>query len=147
MGMLYCSHKAIKFSKSVDFIRVAELRRFQRAPQDLNGFVVRFEGNREGMSVLAPEREGIASRVGKSYWRTMNHLCHQRQRLQSARTKLLQQQQRREVPELALIGDCQHSTKPLKIYVARPDIMMRGHCQLADITYSNFRFLSYGIQQ
>jgi hypothetical protein len=53
--MLYGLHKAIKLTESIAFIRVANLCRFQRAPQNLYGSVVRFERNGKGMSVTSDE--------------------------------------------------------------------------------------------
>ena len=77
------------------------------------------------MSAFTSEREG-SSRVGKSRGRTMNYLRNQRQRLQSSRTRLFEEQQRREVMELTLAGHCKHCTKTFKIHIRRLIGMMSG---------------------
>src|SRR5882757_10065823 len=47
--MLHRLHEAIKSSKSVDFIYVSDPSLFQRAPEDLYGFIVGLERNWEGV--------------------------------------------------------------------------------------------------
>ena len=57
------------------------------------------------MAVLAAVREREARRIGEARRRAVHDFGDERQRLQRARAELLDQQQRREVAQLALVRD------------------------------------------
>ena len=50
--MFYRLHDAIKSSKCVNFICVPDLSLLQRAPEDLDGFIVGFQRNRERVRIF-----------------------------------------------------------------------------------------------
>ena len=70
------------------------------------------------MAVLAAVREGEARRIGEAARRAVDHLGDQRQRLQGPRPEIFQQQQRREIAQLAFIGDA--STAPSRFKSTSP---------------------------
>ena len=76
------------------------------------------------MAVLAAVREREARRIRESRRRAVDHFSDERQRLQRPRTELLDQQQRREVAQVALVGDGQDRAEPLRVDVVRADVMM-----------------------
>ena len=63
--------------------------------------IVGLERHRKRMAVLAAERERESRRIGEARRRAVDHFRDHRQRLQRARTDVLEQQQRREVAQLA----------------------------------------------
>ena len=71
------------------------------------------------MSVLAAVREREARRIVEPRRRAVHDLGDERQRLQRARAELLEQQERREVAQLALVGERQHGAEPPLVHVAR----------------------------
>ena len=123
---LHRAHEPVQPFEPVELVRVADLRRVQRPPQHRDRFVVRLQRHRERMPVLAAVREREARRIGEAARRAVHHLGDQRQRLQRARPEILQQQQRREIAELALVRDRQHRAQPLQIDILRAHIVMRA---------------------
>jgi hypothetical protein len=87
--MFYGLHETIKASKSIDFVRIADLGCFQRASHYVYGFVVSFKRNRERVAIFTAKGERKTRRIRKTGWCSVDYLGDQGQRLKSSRTKLL----------------------------------------------------------
>jgi len=55
----------------------------------------------------------------------VHHFSDERERLQRPRPQLLDQQKRREVAQLPLVGECQDSAEPPRIDVSGANVVMR----------------------
>ena len=82
------------------------------------------------MTVLAAVREREARRIGESSGGAVHNLGDQCQRLQRPRAQILQQQQRCEVAELALVGRRQHRPEALEIDISGAHVVVPRHRQL-----------------
>ena len=103
----------------VELLRVPELGGVERPPQHADRLVVDFSGTGNGWPSLPPcaneKRAGSSNRAR----RAVHDLGDQRQRLQRARAELLQQQERGEIAQLALVRERQHRAEPLHVHVGR----------------------------
>ena len=68
-------------------------------------------GEREASGIVEPRR------------RTVHHFGDQRQRLQRARPELFEQQEGREVAQVALVGERQHGAEPPLVHVGASHIV------------------------
>jgi hypothetical protein len=89
LGIFYGLHEPIKSLKSIHFVRISDLGCFQRASQQVYGFVIGFERNREWVAVLAAKGEIKRCRIRKPRGCSVDDFCNKGQRLKSSRTKLL----------------------------------------------------------
>jgi hypothetical protein len=72
----------------------------------------------------------------------VDHLSHQRERLQRARPELFQQQKGGKVADIALVGEREHRAQPSLVHVRLADIVMRRHLKAADLGERSCRILS-----
>ena len=82
------------------------------------------------MPILAAEREREARRIGKARRRAVNHFRDHRQRLQRARSDILEQQQRREIAQLPIVRHREHGAEPRQVDVLRAHVVMGRHAHL-----------------
>jgi len=72
------------------------------------------------MAVFPAKRKRESRRIGESRRRAVNHFRDHRQCL--AGSDVFQQQERREVTQLAIVRDRQHGAKPRQVHVLRAHI-------------------------
>ena len=77
------------------------------------------------MSVFSSMSECEARRIVEPCGRAVHHFRDERERLQRSRPQLLDQQKRREVAQLPLVGECQDSAEPPRIDVSGANVVMR----------------------
>src|SRR4030095_488468 len=117
--------------EATELVNVPELGRVESAAQYRNRFVVDLERHGEGVTVLPAMREGEARRVVETCRRAVHHFGDERQRLQRARTELLEQEERGEVAQVAFVRQSQHRTETLLVHVVWAHIMMARHSEMA----------------
>ena len=77
-ALLHHSHELVEPFEAVELLRVPYLRPVQRAAQNAQRFVVRFERHGKRMPVFAAQCEGVSCRIGEARGRTVHHFRHQR---------------------------------------------------------------------
>jgi len=114
----------------IQFVGAADLRSRQRAAQHPDRFVARpSKRHGEGMAVFAAMRERKPSGILEPRRRAVDHFRDERERLQRARAELLEEQERREVAQVALVRECQHRRRALRVHVGLADVVMDRHLE------------------
>src|SRR5438045_87335 len=126
----------------MQLLSVAELRCVERSPEKRDRFVVHLQRYRERMSVFPAVRKREARRILEPRRGTMDDLCHQRERLQRARSELFQKQKGGKVADIALVGEREHRAEPSLVQVRLADIVMRRHLKAAHFGERAYRILS-----
>ena len=119
------TRERIQPCEALELIGVPQPRRIEGASQHGDRLVVHLQRHRERVVVLAAVREREPRRVGKPGRRAVHDLGDERQRLQRARSQLLEQRQRREVAQVAFVCQCELRAQPLRIDVGSAGIVMR----------------------
>ena len=85
------------------------------------------------MSVLAAMRERKARRIVEPRRRAVHDLGDECQRLQRGRAELLEQQERREIAQLALVGEGEDGAEPALVDVGAADRVPERHLEAPDL--------------
>ena len=128
--------------EATELVGVTQLRRIERTPQHGDRFIVDLERDGEGVTVLAAMRECEARGIVESGRRAVHDFRDERERLQRARPELLEQQEGREVAQVAFVRERQHGAEPLLVDVRRTHIVMRRHDQVANVSQRARRVLT-----
>ena len=126
-ALFHCMDELIEAAHAIQLVPVASLGGIESRAQHGNRSVVSLERHWKWMAVLAAVRERETRRVRKSDRRPVDHFGNQRQRLQRARTQLFQKQERREIAQIAFVGNRQHRSQPFQIHVFGSNLVPRGH--------------------
>ena len=94
------------------------------------------------MPVLPPVCEGEPRGIGKARRRAVHHLRNQRERLQCSRTELFEQEERREIAQVALVCERQHGAQALLIHVHGAHVMSSRHLETFDLADCRVRIAS-----
>src|SRR5437588_5594019 len=93
------------------------------------------------MAVFSAVGKREARRIGEAAGGSVHDLRNQSERLQSARSKLLQQQQRRKVVKLSLIRHCQNRAETLRMDIRRANFVVAWKRELSHVGKGVFRML------
>jgi hypothetical protein len=77
--------KAVKAAEAFEFLGVSELGSIEGAAEDGQGFVVGFEGDREGVAVFASVGEGETGGIGEATGRAVDDFGDEGEGLEGAR--------------------------------------------------------------
>ena len=128
-ALLDAAGEGVEPGHAVELVGVSHLGRVEGLPEHRDGLVVDLQRHRERMAVLAAVREREAGRIVEARRRAVHHLGDERQRLQRARTELLEQQERGEVAQLALVREGEHGAEPSRLDVRGADVVPRRHLE------------------
>src|SRR5688572_2553252 len=106
----------------MELVRMADLRRIERPSEEADRFVVHLERHWERMSILAAVGKREARRIGEPCRCAMDDLRNERERLEGARSELFQEEKRREVADIALVGERQDRAESPLVHIRPADI-------------------------
>src|SRR5512146_3237391 len=138
--------EAVEALKGIELVRVAEFRGLKGPAHYGDRFVVGLEWNREGMTVFSAVREAESCRVAEPCGGSVDDLGNKRKRLQSTRAEFLQQEKGREISQVTLVSESEHSSEALQVYVFHANVMMRRHDQSVDVSQYLVGILLGGFQ-
>src|SRR5262245_30806806 len=85
------------------------------------------------MAVLATVRECESRGIAEACRSAMHHFRDERERLQSPRAELLQQQERGKVAEVTLVREREDGAQPLLVHVGGAHVVVRRHFEMTDL--------------
>ena len=118
------TYEFFKSTKTINLFAVSNFRRVECRPQEFYRLVVRLQGNRKWVAVFSSVRKRETRRIVEAAGSAVDHFRHKRERLKRARSKILEQQQFREIVQLTLIRDRQHCAESFEVNVFLTDLVM-----------------------
>ena len=141
-GVFDDAREAVKAFEAVEFLCVADASGVECAAEDVEGFVVGLQRNRKRMAVFTAVGERETRGIGEASGCAVNDFGDERERLQSARSKPFDEQERRKIAKFLAMGYGENGAEAFEIDIGFADIVMRRHDEAASLIERSFDILS-----